>query len=258
MTRKYEITYIANSGVMIKHEDVKLIVDGLHTKKAVEFSRVKEDTLEKIVRGYKPFDDVDYLLFTHRHVDHMCHKSIVEFLKNNDNAEVLYPKDEGCVIEAVDTFVKEGEYLGGALDIELGRKMKYPIKNGEIIFFKSKHMGDESLQCSNICYIIELDGIRFLHLGDGNIDYDYLERMLSDEKINVAFMNFPFMHLPEGKKIIREIIKPDHMVVFHLPFEEDDMSNYIKSTLRRYEKDRDKLPEVEIFIEEGAKVEYIY
>lgn len=258
MTRNYKITYIANSGVMIEHDDVKFIIDGLHSKKAIDFSRVKEDTLEKIIRGYKPFDDLDYLLFTHRHIDHMCDKSTVEFLKNNEDTEVLYPKDEGCVIETVDDFVKEGEYLGGALDIELGIKMKYPIKNGEITYFKSKHMGDESFKCNNICYIIELDGVRFLHMGDGSFDYDYLQKMLHDERINVAFVNFPFIQLPNGKRIIREIIKPDHLIVFHLPFEEDDNSNYIKNTLKRYEKDRDILPETEIFIEEGTRVEYKY
>jgi L-ascorbate metabolism protein UlaG (beta-lactamase superfamily) len=258
MTRKYEITYIANSGVMIKHDDVKLIIDGLHTKKSIEFSRVKEDTLDKIIMGSKPFEDVNYLLFTHRHIDHMCNKSIVEFLKNNEDAEVLYPMDEGHVIETVNRFVKDGEYKGCAIDIELGKKVKYPIKNGEITFFKSKHMGDESYQCSNICYIIQLDGIRFLHLGDGSIDYDYLHKMLSDEEINVALINFPFIHIPKGKKIIREIIKPDHLIVFHLPFEEDDKSKYISNTIKRYEKDRDNLPVAEIFIEEGTKVEYTY
>lgn len=243
---------------MIEHDDVKLIIDGLHSKKAIEFSKVKEDTLDKIIRGSKPFDNVNYMIFTHKHIDHMCSKSLVEFLKNNEQAEVLYSMDEGSEIEKLNQFVKDGEYKGGAIDIELGKKVKYPIKNGEITFFKSQHMGEESYQCSNICYIIELDGIKFLHLGDGNIDYDYLHKMLSDEEINVALVNFPFIHIPNGKKIIREIIKPDHLIVFHLPFKEDDKSNYISNTFKRYEKDRSNLPIAEIFIEECTKIEYTY
>jgi len=119
-------------------------------------------------------------------------------------------------------------------------------------------MGEESFQCANICYIVELDGIRFLHLGDAEINYDYLKKMLLGEDINIAFINFPYVQIPKGKRIIREVIKPEYMIVFHLPFEEDDKNNYIKNTLKRYEREIENFPATEIFIKEGEKVEYIY
>lgn len=249
MDDKYIITYIANAGIMIQHNDTKILVDGMHSRKAHVFSTVPEELLDKMVNGIGIFHNIDYLLFTHQHADHMDLGKVLKYKHNNKNTFLIAPKYLEGKIQYKSSGALEEVQNKILLQSEIGEIKHISFDNVNIKYFRSLHDGEDYQNVNNYCYIISLGTKTFLHIGDTAINKEFLQGILSEEKIDYAFLNFPFECLPKGREIINEVICPEKLVVFHLPFEEDDKFQYRKATLRALERFKGQLPQTTIFLE---------
>lgn len=252
MTYDIEIHYIANAGILIKHKEFKVMIDGIHTVKSLEFSRVNENTLNQIINNTTPFDNINLMLFTHNHIDHMDIDTLFNYFYLNKIDSIFFPSsDSEKIIRFEKHLIKLGQQYK-KINLELGIIEGSIINDYKIRYFKSEHIGPTEYKCENLCFILEINGINILHLGDSDMDYDYMKKMLFNEKIDIALLNFPYINLSKGKKIINEIINPKHLIILHLPFEEDDINNYRKNTLKRLVKSEVK-SEIKVFLKEADK-----
>ncbi|WP_461206795.1 MBL fold metallo-hydrolase [Clostridium sp. DL1XJH146] len=248
------ITYIANAGIMIEYNNTKILVDGIHSKKALSFSSVPKSLLDKIVKGIEPFNNIDYLLFTHQHIDHMDAKKVLEYTHNNKSTFLISPKYLEREMQNNSSKTLEEVQNKILLHSKIGEIKHISFENISIKYFRSLHDGVDYQNINNYCYIINLGTKTFLHIGDTSIDEEFLRKFLAEEKIDIAFLNFPFICLSKGRKIISEIIRPEELLVFHLPFEEDDKFGYRKSTIKSLEKFKDILPKTTIFLESQKQI----
>lgn len=69
------ITYIANEGFLIQTENYKILMDGLFGGIKGDWCDQPSDSIsESMVKGIAPFDNIDLVLVSHYHADHLTRK----------------------------------------------------------------------------------------------------------------------------------------------------------------------------------------
>ena len=83
-----------------------------------------------------------------------------------------------------------------------------------------------------------------------------LERFLEGVSVDLAIMNFPRLVLRKGHTFVQKIIHPEHLLVYHLPFEEDDQNDFRYSARRAAA--RSDLPDVRLLCNPLQETLYYY
>ena len=79
------------------------------------------------------------------------------------------------------------------------------------------HGSERFRSVQNLGHIIKLGGKKLLHVGDADITVEVLERFkLNEEGIDIAILPFWFLVEKDGPRIVREYIKPKHIIAVHI------------------------------------------
>src|SRR5688572_13757138 len=79
-----EVMYVANEGVLISAGDERVLIDGLHREYSASYP-----FLPAIEAAQAPFDGVDVVLVSHRHLDHFHAASVGRHLVNAPDAVLV-------------------------------------------------------------------------------------------------------------------------------------------------------------------------
>ena len=256
INQKCKITYIANAGVLIEFNGTKILIDGIHSEKTSCFSKVPERLLDEIIKGKGKFNKIDYLLFTHIHEDHIDLEKTNKYVSENEDTVIIMPKNKELgKIHECDKQISahENKIL---LDSQIGEIKEIVFDNIKIEYFRSIHDGEDYKNINNYCYIICIGSKSFIHLGDSKPNYEFFNEMLFNKKIDCALLNFTYLTLPSSRKIVREIVCPNKLIVLHLPFKADDEFGYRKISTKVLERFKDTLPNTTIFLEPMQEIVY--
>ena len=99
----------------------------------------------------------------------------------------------------------------------------------QIQWLKLPHDGHQFKDCAHYGLRILLFGRSILIPADCSVGSCALEEMLNGCPVDVAFLNFPWISLKKGREFLADVINPKQVVVYHLPFAEDDRNRYRES-----------------------------
>ncbi len=220
------VRLIANAGVLIRFSGMGILVDALHTQPTKKFSTLDYALLRKIVTGREGFSDIGLMLVTHDHIDHNDNAVLLQFIERHQETVVLTPSLSG------------GEKIQ-----RLGQKRQsFQASNIHVEAARLTHTGEKYKEVENYGFLLEAGGKTLLFLGDSMDDAEGIRQLIGGRHIDAAFLNFPLVTLARGKRIVREVIRPDKVFVFHLPFVQDDREGYLKATMRSVEREKDFPP----------------
>ncbi len=81
----------------------------------------------------------------------------------------------------------------------------------------------------------QLNDQQFIHLGDADIRMEHFEDLLTSDglsikeaPIDMALLNFPFITQERGRKIVREVIRPEKVAYMHFPDSRYDRFGFVK------------------------------
>lgn len=252
---RIKATYIGNAGFLLEWDGKKLLIDGIYTinSAASLFSNTPEETSEAMILGKGIFRDINYILFTHNHGDHMDPQKVLKYLEKNNIHRIIFSDGDGNIKDFKDS-LEEMKIPYTSMDLELGREKEIDLGDIRIKYFRTLHEGKIYEDVENYGFIIEIMNRRILVLGDCTFDGKGLKDILEGEKIDFAFLNFPMITLRRGQRVIRDIIKPEKIIVIHLPFKADDFNDFHGEVIRSIERYKKELPPIEVFTKANQKI----
>ncbi|MCP5051365.1 MAG: MBL fold metallo-hydrolase [bacterium] len=215
----FEITYIANDGVLIGWKDKQVLIDGLFRDHHPKYSNLTDKNAENMETAKKPFNDIDLILVTHIHLDHFHALSVARHMTGNpktimvSNFQVigdmqqtykLYPTIKSRIKNASPGPKKISTITANGIKVEA---MNFPHVDPATF----KHI------LTN-CYLVELNGKNFFHAGDGEMNVSNLQGFdLEKKEIFMAFIPYWELLSAEKYKAIQTFLKPKYIVAMHIP-----------------------------------------
>lgn len=249
------VTLLANSGIILEYKAHKLLIDGTPGEIHGYFNGLSAAVLHDLLEGKKPlFRDINILLYTHCHNDHFSPEVTRALVEGNRINHLMMPdKDSRLFLHLRDSVALSKTRLW-LLDIPLGKRAVYETDGIKIEAFRTRHAGEMYKDTEHYCFLVYLGNKVILITGDSDYDPEYFRAMLKDIRIHAVFINPLFLNRREGREAIVESIKPEKVIVCHLPFEGTPVTNLRKVAARDAVKHRDALPEIILLQDELQEI----
>ena len=170
LAQKVEIEYLANEGVLIKAENLRVIIDGVFKREFDYLDVLSDEELLKIGKAKNPYESLDLILATHFHGDHFNAELVGEHLLNNTSCTFLGPSE--TVTNFKNDF-KNYDLISNRVKAETPNLFESQIvrfKNVEITVLRFEHFGNSPWkEAENVAYLISLSVKKILHFGDSKI-----------------------------------------------------------------------------------------
>jgi L-ascorbate metabolism protein UlaG (beta-lactamase superfamily) len=211
-----EVTYIANEGYMVSMDGTKVLIDALPLSKY--YANPSDPLAAKIIGGVPPYDNVDYFLVTHEHTDHFNAALASLFLQNHP-LTMLLANPETCRQLNADSALP-GRF--SRLALKPGDRQTIHGEKAEITALRLEHGGWPGM--TNLAYIVRSNGCTIVHVGDAKLAHNEETLRSVDWKtnhVNVLFMEYFDQSTPTWD-FVETTMKPDHVVLMHVPPGEED------------------------------------
>jgi len=223
------ITLCANAGIALRFGQAKLLIDALHSRKTGAFSPVSPAQWD-IMQTHEAFSAPDIICFTHCHADHFSEELTAQAMGLWPRALILLPETHF-----------QHQYL------LFGHKGSLSCKDVSLRFFKLPHEGHEFAAVPHYGFLISHGDVHILIAGDAEIADPALAEAITGISIDLALLDFPWLTLRKGRQFIHEHIRPRHLLIYHLPFAQDDCMGYrvaVQNSIPRL-----KVPDIRLLCE---------
>lgn len=211
--REVELTYLANEGFLIRSGETKVLIDAFVTEPYSMYAAVPEATFAAMVDGEPPFDGVDLVLASHVHDDHfqaraadayLGARDAVPFLSSPQVVGKVAVRDEDRIVALLPPDEKTREAERGDVKVE---------------FLRLPHAGGaRAREVQNLGHLIDVGGVRVLHVGDADLDSGPLAGYgLASRGIDVALIPYWWLGSAEMLAQVRERLGDARLVAMHVP-----------------------------------------
>lgn len=211
---KVDVTYVGNSGFLIKIGDKKILIDALFKGFAGDYN-LPEHIQEKLRLAQAPFNDVDLILVTHAHGDHIDPDMLREHLKNNPKA--IFASTQQLV-----DHMKDSSDRSIAFNPTKEKSDKKEIGSFSIETFLLPHGPDSRI--INIGFLVTVYGVTLFQTGDFDYEQytfeDFRDLQLPEKKIDLAFIQHYDLRGESllSDKFVREGISANYIFPIHYHF----------------------------------------
>ncbi|MDC0071409.1 MBL fold metallo-hydrolase [Rhodobiaceae bacterium] len=191
-------SWIGHSSFIINNFDLNIITDPIFSERASPFSFFGPKRLIPPAIDYEDLPNIDVIVISHNHYDHLDKKTIKNLNKINSDIIYLVPLK----------LKKWFEGLGAKNVYEFNWWEEKKIKNTTFTFVPVQHWSRRGLFDKNKTlwggWWIENDNIKLVHLGDTGYTNDFIE-------INKRLGSPDLAFIPIGAYAPRWIMKESHM-----------------------------------------------
>ncbi len=220
---RVQITYIANAGVLIESEEIKILIDGLHRPYREEYRSLDARNRQKIEHALPPFENIDLILITHIHGDHFHPLSVAGYLENSPSTYLVASKQ---TIDSIRSNYSDLKKIKDRIIIA-GPTTSIPdtitIRDVKLTAYDLAHSGTRFSWIRNIGFLIHVHGNSFFHPGDAGWDpVNFALLALRSQQINYAFIPDWYFLYDQGQMIINQIIRAEQLFAIHINTQDED------------------------------------
>lgn len=212
------ITKLANEGIVISDGQHRVMIDGLVVEPYAVYGGLPPEDVSLFDRLEGPFKGIDIALASHRHHEHNQPDFACRFLQKStttrfySSSQVIDLMREKCrkLVTTSPRIVTIAPDYGHpfVLDEPWLKLTAFPLSHGTRKYAKIQNYG----------YLVEMGGVRILHVGDAAMDPADFERAgLQDIRLNVALIPFLYFQPGPGAELVNHYLNALTKIAVHIP-----------------------------------------
>ncbi len=209
------LTYLANMGVLLEGGEKRIVIDGFHRGGLPEYAAVPPELLAPLEQAREPFGALDLVLTTHRHLDHFDAGSVVARLGADTGVAYVAAPETVDSLYARTTLPTRHSRVRGVAPPEHGEQ-RLTVSGIGVAVLDLRHNPTPSRRVANVGFLLELEGLRILHVGDADpTGANFDPHRLAARRVDVAIV--PFWYLTGRDDTVRRSIGARIWVATHVP-----------------------------------------
>jgi probable HAF family extracellular repeat protein len=208
------VTYIANEGFLLTSSTRRVLIDAIFSESFGAYAVPSSALLQKMREGQGPFGDLNVYCVTHQDGDHFSGSLVGSFLRSRPEVAFLSSQQ---VTNQIPNAASLGDRVMG-LSLSVGQITSVVLNGVPIETMRLLHGSDPTGTGSqNLVFLIDLDGIKVLHIGDSGFDASKarFEAMNLAGRVDVLFISGYDLSVTT-QTFVRDIIRPKYVIGMHL------------------------------------------
>jgi L-ascorbate metabolism protein UlaG (beta-lactamase superfamily) len=228
----FNVTYIANEGVLISSGQKQVLIDGLHREYKPDYAFPPPTLLSTLEGARAPYDKIDLVLVSHLHGDHFHGESVGLHLKNNPKATLVSSaqivdgvKKQFAGFQEIESRVKQ-------VTPEWKTQSEFKTDGISVNILGLRHGSANFSWIQNLGHVIEIGGKKLLHIGDADMTVENFSSFRLHEKgIDIAFIPYWYLLSENGRQLVKEQFAAKHIIAVHVsPKDAKEVTEQIKKT----------------------------
>lgn len=213
------VTQLANEGVILSDGgENQVMIDGMVTEPYSIYGGLPADAIVLYSKASGPFAGIDLALVSHQHHDHNQPAAACQFVQKS-------PKTVFVTSAQVVDLVREKcrQYITTTpqvriIDPQYGQPEVVQAGDVKVTVFKLSHGGGKYAVLQNFGFLVEIGGMRVLHVGDADMNAaDFIRAGVHSAGIDVALLPFWYFAPGPGGELVSTYINAPHKVANHIP-----------------------------------------
>jgi L-ascorbate metabolism protein UlaG (beta-lactamase superfamily) len=177
-----------------------------------------------------PYDQLQLLLVTHIHLDHFHPQSVGLHLQNNPRAVLVSSAQVADSLKQDFGSYREIESRVQRVTPEWKTKAAVQVGGIKVNVLGLKHGSARFSWIHNLGYLVEVNGVKLLHIGDADrTGENFSSFRLPEERIDIAFIPYWYLLSDEGRSFVKEHIRPKQIIAVHIaPAEAESVAEQIR------------------------------
>ncbi len=214
------ITLVANAGILFSYRGTALMADSIYGD-GHPFSKLSPSTWDAMLQGENLFKKIDYLLFTHAHLDHFSPSKTEEFLRRRRVKGVFYPDGTGAETKKFHDFLKEARIPAVPFSKLTDQATFHVEPEISVSAFSTLHLDKKYHDVPHFCCLLTFGEEKFLLTADVDYTSETFENLKSVHFRSVI-VNPLFFSALRSKRFFRGHLDTESYCVCHVPFAPDD------------------------------------
>lgn len=209
------LTYLANMGVLLEGGGKRVVIDGFHRGGLAEYAAVPQEMLVPLEQARAPFATLDLVFTTHRHPDHFDAASVAARLGADSVVLYIAAQETVDTLHARTTLPPGFSRARGVVPPNHGEQ-RLRVSGIDVSVLDLPHNPTSGRRVANVGLLLELDGVRVLHVGDADptaTNFDV--HRLAARRVDVAIV--PFWYLTGTDDTVRRAIAARLWIATHIP-----------------------------------------
>ena len=239
-----QVTFLGNEGFLLEAEGRKVLIDALVSRSMPRYVQ-QDESLRNTLEGAQPPFDVGLVLATHVHGDHFDARAVATYLRARPEAVFISTEQALSKLDDLPGF-EALKARARAVKPSPSKFVRLPEFGLTVV--DMHHGMDRRPPTQNHGFVLELGGLRILHMGDTEVTAEELEELDLGGPIDLAFVPGWYLDAQPWKGALDETIQPKKIVVMHLaPGWVDGHSNFQKQSRDRVGRVRSAYPQAIVF-----------
>lgn len=243
--RGVELTYLANAGYYLRAKGQSVLIDAC-VREPVAIHAALPGHVHGLLTNVKPpFDEPMLVLVSHNHADHVQPRVLLKLLTKNTEAHLATTAQ---VVQTLRELTEDFTPLQERITIVQavpGTPTTLERDGLRVDFLRLEHSGKGHGKLEHFAHLIEMGGVRILHVGDAEpTPLNFAAYHLEQKPIDVAIVPYWYLGSEGGAEVLREHVRARQIVVSHVPPTRwDELDEFLKK----------EFPEVILFKESLEK-----
>ena len=215
------ITRLANDGVIIENADTRIMVDGFVVEPYALYGGLPPEMAQQFSTATGLFAGIDAAFASHKHHDHNQPEFTCNFLRASDETRLITSQQVVDLVRERCRVLVTNTSQVGTIDPKLDLPMVLPIGSAKVTIIPLSHGTGKYARIMNWGHIVEMDGIRILHIGDAAMalaDFEAAAAELAD--LDVALIPFWYFQPGPGMAVVERFMDVPHQFAVQIPPQE--------------------------------------
>jgi len=224
------ITQLANAGVIVTDGRARVMIDGMVVEPYAVYGGLPEAARADFFAARGEFAGIDLALVSHRHHEHSQPEFGCRFLQASPSTEV-YTSDQviGLLREFCRDFVVGNPRIH-TIAPQHGQPERIEVEGARVTVFPLSHGTRKYARIQHFAHLLEIGGMKVLHLGDAEMDPAEFERAgFADIRVDVALIPIRFFQPGPGAELIGRYLDAPLKIAVHIsPGEVNEVRAYME------------------------------
>lgn len=217
-TEGVEVTYLANAGFHLRSGAYSVLIDAFVRDPVSSYAALTPELHKQLVAAAPPFEGITAVLVSHNHADHVQLRSLERYLKANPEALLMTSSQVARALKETARDYPSIQRQVSPVRAVPGTPTRLEQQAVAIEFLALTHAGNQKEEIVNLGHLIEMGGLRILHVGDAAPSaLNFTAYHLAEKAIDLAIVPYWFLGSPEALQTLEQEIHPRSVIACHVP-----------------------------------------